>query len=191
MRRIASIIASLVLAAGLSACFINHAEPIGEAVPVEAGEWSGGWVAEPLQAGGEPGFFYVADVDPAGGIFSVSDADADGNAIDDVPMPLRLRRVGQTLFLDAQNSEGAPWLLFVVAEATQERIVLAWKPRADAIAAALAGGELAGTQKLDAAGAVEEVALSDFSADRQQKLARDWQKLFTEERIVLRRMVVP
>ena len=47
-----------------------------------------------------------------------------------------LRRVGDTLLLDAQDRKDGPWLLFVVAEATRDRIVLAWKPRADAMQAA-------------------------------------------------------
>lgn len=187
MPRIASVIASLVLAFSLSACFVNHAEPIGSAEPVPAGEWSGGWVAEPLTEGDEPGFFHVADVDPADGLFAFADADADGNPISD-PITLRLRRVGDTLFLDAQDKKDGPWLLFVVAEATPDRIVLAWKPRADAMRAALDNGDLVGTLKLDGAGAVEEVALTDLTPGQQQNLIRDWQKLFTEERIVMRRM---
>lgn len=187
MRRIASVLAGLVLALGLSACFVNHAELIGSAEPAPAGAWSGGWVAEPLQVGDEPGFFHVSDVDPAAGMFAFADADPDGNPISD-PIELSLRRVGDTLFLEARDRKDGPWLLFVVAEATQDRVVLAWKPRAETMRAAIDGGDLSGALKLGTGGAVEEVALTDFTPKRQQNLARDWQKLFTDERIVLRRM---
>lgn len=187
MPRIASILASLALALGLSACFVNHAKPIGTAEPATAGEWSGGWMAEPLRIGDELGFFHVADVDPADGLFAFANANADGNPIGD-PTTLRLRRVSDTLFLDTQDEKDGPWRLFVVAEANKDRIVLAWVPRKEAMRAALDSGDLVGTLKLNGVGGVEEVALTDFTEAQQQKLAGDWQKLFTDERIVLRRM---
>src|SRR5690606_37661347 len=117
----------LALTWGLGGCFVQHAALIGAAEPVVPQQWSGGWVAEPLESGGEPGFFVVADVDPATGAFTVSAADADGDAMDD-PIALHLRRVGDTLFLDAREKDDDPWMLFVVSEITADRIVLAWKP---------------------------------------------------------------
>lgn len=185
--RLARSLLSLAVALGLAACFVQHAEPIGTAEPAAPGQWSGFWVAEPLEAGGEPGFFAIADVDPRKGVFSVSDADPDGNPISQ-PIPLHLRRVGDTLFLDVQDKPGDPWMLFVVAENAQDRVVLAWKPRAEEMRRAITAGSLQGELKLNAAAEVEELALTEFTEAQQARLARDWRNLFTDERMVLKRV---
>jgi hypothetical protein len=185
--RLARLVLSIAFFLGLAACFVQHAEPIGVAEPAKPGEWSGFWVAEPLEAGGEPGFFAVADVDPAKGIFSVSDADPDGNPISD-PIILHLRRVGDTLFLEVQNDADDPWMMFVVAEASPDQIALAWKPLEAGFRTAFADGSLKGAMKLDDAAVVQEVNLEDFSAARQEMLARDWRNFFTDERVVLKRV---
>lgn len=185
--RLARSLLSLVIALSLAACFVQHAEPIGTAEPAESGQWSGFWVAEPLEAGGEPGFFAIADIDPAKGVFSVSDADPDGNPISE-PIPLHLRRVGDTLFLNVQDEPGDPWMLFVVAENSEDHVVLAWKPRAEEMRQAIAAGSLQGELKLNAAAEVEELALTEFTDAQQAVLARDWRNLFNNERMVLRRV---
>lgn len=192
MRKIGTVL-GLVLTLGLAlsvgACFVQHAELVGVAEPAAPGQWSGGWVAEPLEAGGEPGFFAVADVDPAQGSFTIRDADADGNPIDDDLITLQLRRVGDTLLLDARDQEDGPWMLFVVAEMTTDRIVLAWKPQNAAFHQAIAAGDLAGIVAAPAGADPDEVMLADFTAARQEKFALGWQGYFTAERIILRRMV--
>lgn len=189
MRAIGPVLA-LVLALSLAGCFVQHRDLIGAAEPATPGQWSGFWVAEPLEAGGDPGYFVIADVDPATGAFSVAEADGDGHPIE-APIPLHLRRVGDTLFLDVRDRADGPWLLFVVAELDAARIVLAWKPESDGMAGAFAAGKLEGSMQQDTGAGVVEVALIDFSPARQQGFARDWPSLFTPERMVLNRMSQP
>jgi hypothetical protein len=191
MRKIGTVLCLVIilgLPLTLGACFVQHAELIGVAEPAQPDQWNGSWVAEPLEAGGEPGFFAVADVDPAQGSFTVSDADADGNPIDDDLIALHLRRVGDTLFLDARDRENGPWMLFVVAEMSADRIVLAWKPRNAVFQQAIVAGELAGQVAAPAATEPDEIVLQEFTPERQEKFALGWQNYFTAERIVLRRM---
>jgi len=189
MRSIGSAL-SLAIALGLAACFVQHPDLIGAAEPVAAGQWSGSWVAAPLHDGDEPGFFHVSDVDPAQGSFEVRDADADGAAMGD-PMEMRLRRVGEQLFLDVRDKAEGPWLLFVVAEATPERIVLAWKPAAKPFEDAIAKGDFQAALKKSGDGAVEEIGFAKLSEAEANYLATHWHDLFTPERITLTRMADP
>lgn len=181
---------SLAIALGLGACFVQHPDLIGAAEPVAVGQWSGSWVAAPLRDGDEPGFFHVSDVDPVQGSFEVRDADADGVAMGD-PMEMHLRRVGEQLFLDVRNKEDSPWMLFVVAEATPERIVLAWKPVAKPFEDAIAKGDFKATLKKGGDGAVEEIGFAKLSEAEAKYLASHWRGLFTAERITLTRMADP
>jgi hypothetical protein len=180
----------VAFALGLSACFVQHPDLIGTAEPVAAGQWSGSWVAAPLSAGDDPGFFHVSDVDPATGGFQVRDADADGAAMGE-PMDMRLRRVGEQLFLDVRDKEDRPWMLFVVDEATPERIVLAWKPTAKAFEDAIAKGDFKATLKKGTDGAVEEIGFEKLSETEAEHLAVHWRALFTSERVTLTRMADP
>lgn len=182
--RLACVIALL---ASLNACFIQHKELIGAAERVSLGQWSGSWVAAPLNAGDEPGFFHVSDVDPRAGSFEVQDADADGNAIGE-PMEMHLRRVGEQLFLDVRDKTAGPWMLFVLEEATPERIVLAWKPAAKPFEDKIAKGEFKATLKKGSDGAVEEIAFSELTSTQAEMLASHWRDFFTAERITLTRM---
>jgi len=175
---------SVLLFLGLAGCFVQHAEPIGVPEPVKAGALSGLWVAEPRRPGEEIGFFAVTDIDPDTGRFAVAEADGDGNPIEE-PTTLLLRRVGDTLFLDAQETTGEPWRLFVVASMAPGRIELAWVPRAEAFRQAFSSGELAGSESPGAPQAPTDIVLDDLTADRQIAFARNWQSLFTPERLVL------
>lgn len=177
----------LVLMAGLAACFVQHDAPIGKNEPVAAGAWSGTWVAQPRRDGEEPGFFAVTEIDPKAGSFAVAEADADGNAIED-PTALLLRRVGDTLFLDVRESENDPWRLFVVSSLTTDRIELAWVPESEAFRKAIADGTFTGTVSSSLPETTpEDVILGDLTPAAQEALAKDWQHLFTSERIVLLR----
>lgn len=180
----------LAVALSLGACFVQHPDLIGTAEPVSAGQWSGSWVAAPLRDGDEPGFFHVGDVDPAQGSFEVRDADADGAAMGE-PMEMHLRRVGEQLFLDVRDKADRPWMLFVVAEATPERIVLAWKPAAKPFEDAIAKGDFKATLKKASDGAVEEIGFAKLSETEAEHLAVHWRDLFTAERITLTRMADP
>lgn len=186
MRRI-RLALSLVFATLLGACFVQHPNLIGAPEKVAAGEWSGAWVADPQRDGDEPGFFHVNDVDPAGGAFTVEDADADGNGLGE-KMDMRLRRVGEQLFLDVRNSPDNPWMLFVVEEASQDRIVLAWKPAAAPFEAAIARGDYKAKLTKDAQGDVDEIAFAEMNEAEAERLATTWRELFVAERIVLHRM---
>lgn len=188
--RLAPLLSVLCLLAGLSACFVQHPDLIGAAEPAAAGQWSGSWVAAPLRDGDEPGFFHVSDVDPAAGSFQVADADADGAAMGD-PMEMHLRRVGEQLFLDVRDKADRPWMLFVVDEATPERIVLAWKPAAQPFDDAIAKGDFKADMKKGSDGAVEEIAFQKLSETEAEHLAVHWRNLFTSERITLTRMADP
>ena len=177
----------------LGGCFIQHPKLIGVVEPAEAGQWSGAWVAAPHRDGDEPGFFHVTDVDPAQGVFTVEEADADGTGMGD-KMELHLRRVDAQLFLDvrdkpADSSEaGGPWMLFVVEEATPERIVLAWKPATKPFEDAIAKGDY--KARLTKTGEdVQEIAMDELSAAEAKLLAANWRDLFVAERITLTRMV--
>ncbi len=175
---------------GLAACFVQHPQPIGEAVSVDKGEWSGSWVAAPNRDGEEPGFFRATDVDPEQGVFDLAEADADGNPTSE-PMEMRLRQVGAQRFLDVRDKKGeGPWMLFVVEEASAEKIVLAWKPAAKPFEAAIARGDFKAKLKKTAVGDVEEIAFSDLDSAEADYLAKNWRDLFVAERIVLKRMVV-
>jgi hypothetical protein len=177
----------LLLAASMAACFVQHEEPIGAAEPVAAGALDGTWVAQPRRDGEEPGFFAVADVDPKTGSFTVAEADADGNPIEE-PTALLLRRSGDTLFLDAREKEGDPWRLFVITSMTPDRIELAWVPEGDAFREAIAAGTFRGAVSTSMPDTTpEDVLLGDLSPEEEGALAKDWQNLFTEERIVLLR----
>lgn len=182
--------ALLPLLLSLSACFIQHHELIGVAEPVAPGAWSGAWVAEPLEPGDEPGFFRVTDVDPAAGIFTVEDADADGNGLGEA-MQMHLRRVGQQLFLDVRDKAENPWMLFVVAQSSTGNVVLAWKPDAAAFEQRIAAGDFRARLARDSSGAVEEIAFDGLGEPAQQLLADNWTALFTPERITLKRMAGP
>lgn len=177
----------LLLAASLAACFVQHEEPIGAAETVAAGALNGTWVAQPSRDGEEPGFFAVADVDPKTGSFTVAEADADGNPIEE-PTTLLLRRSGDTLFLDAREKEGDPWRLFVIASMTPDRIELAWVPEGDAFRQAIAAGTFRGTVSTSMPDTTpEDVILGNLSPAEEGALAKDWRDLFTDERIVLLR----
>ncbi len=181
------LVLSLALSLALAACFVQHPAPIGAPEPVQAGQWSGGWVAEPNRDGDEPGFFHVEDVDSAKGIFSLEEADADGTGMGE-KMELQLRRVGRQLFLDVRDKTDGPWMLFVVEEATPEKIVLAWKPAAEPFEAAIARGDFKAKLGKNADGDVEEIAFAQMSEAEAATLARDWRDLFVAERIVLERV---
>jgi hypothetical protein len=180
---------TLIAALGLAACFVQHPQLIGAAEKVEAGQWSGAWVAEPNRDGEEPGFFHVNDVDPAQGIFTVQEADADGNGMDDT-MEMQLRRVGQQLFLDVRDKADGPWMLFIVEEASPDKIVLAWKPAAAPFEAAIAKGDFKAKLTKNADGDVSDIAFEALTEKEAQTLAKNWRDLFVAERITLKRFVV-
>jgi hypothetical protein len=183
MRSLRSVL-PILFALSLAACFVQHAEPIGAAEPAQAGQWSGLWVAQPAEPGGEPGFFRVEDVEPMAGRFSVAEADPDGNPIED-PIPLLLRRVDDTLFVEVQEKAGDPWRLFVVDAMAADRLELAWKPMGGRFGAAFADGRLAG--RLVPGSEPDEPILADFTPQRQSAFARDWRSFFMPERLVLLR----
>jgi hypothetical protein len=177
----------IALLAALGGCFIQHPKLIGVAEPAEAGAWSGAWVAAPHRDGDEPGFFRVADVDPAQGIFTVEEADADGTGMGE-KMELQLRRVDQQLFLDVRDKADGPWMLFVVEKATPEEIVLAWKPATKPFEDAIARGDY--KARLTKTGEdVQEIAMDELSEAEAKLLAANWRNLFVAERITLKRMV--
>lgn len=180
---------ALTCALGLAGCFVQHPQLIGAAEKVEAGQWSGAWVAEPNRDGDEPGFFHVNDVDPAQGSFTVEEADADGNGMGE-KMELRLRRVGEQLFLDVRDKADGPWMLFVVEEATPDKIVLAWKPAAAPFEAAIAKGDFKAKLSKNADGDVSEIAFEALTDKEAETLAKNWRDLFVAERITLKRVVV-
>ncbi|MDY0871191.1 hypothetical protein [Dongia rigui] len=180
---------ALAAALGLAACFVQHPQLIGAAETVEPGQWSGAWVAEPNRDGEEPGFFHVNDVDPAQGIFAVEEADADGNATGD-KMEMHLRRVGQQLFLDVRDKADGPWMLFVVEEATPDKIVLAWKPAAAPFEAAIAKGDFKAKLSKNADGDVSDIVFAALTEKEAETLAKNWRDLFVAERITLKRFVV-
>lgn len=186
--KIKRLVCVIALLATLSACFIQHKELIGTAEPATAGQWAGPWVAQPNRDGEEPGFFHVSDVDPAQGIFKVEEADADGNGMGD-EMELRLRRVGEQLFLDVRDKADGPWMLFVVEKATPEEIVLAWKPAAKPFEDAIAKGTYKARLKKNADGDVEEIAFDELDAAAAESLAKNYRDLFVAERITLKRFV--
>ena len=181
------LVLSVVLSLGLAACFVQHPAPIGVAEKASAGQWSGAWVALPLRDGDEPGFFHVTDVDPAMGIFSVEEADADGTGLGEA-MEMRLRRVGSQLFLDVRDRHDGPWMLFIVEEATPEEVVLAWKPAAEPFAAAIARGDFKAELSTFPDGDVDAIVFAEMSSGEAERLARDWRDLFVAERIVMQRM---
>ncbi|TDQ84242.1 hypothetical protein A8950_0790 [Dongia mobilis] len=187
MRSLRSVL-SLLFALGLAACFVQHAEPIGVAEPARAGQWSGLWVAQPVEPGGEPGFFRVEDVEPSSGRFSVAEADPDGNPIEDA-IPLLLRRVDDTLFIEVQEKDGDPWRLFVVASMQADRLELAWKPVGERFAVAFTDGALAGRLVVGSEVVPDELVLTDFTPQRQGQFARNWAGFFLPERLVLIRPV--
>ncbi len=180
---------SLTLALGLAACFVQHPQLIGTAEKVDAGQWSGAWVAEPNRDGDEPGFFHVNDVDPAQGSFTVEEADADGNGMGD-KMELQLRRVGEQLFLDVRDKADGPWMLFIVEEATPDKIVLAWKPAAEPFEAAIAKGDFKAKLSKNADGDVSDIVFETLTETEAETLAKNWRDLFVAERITLKRVVV-
>lgn len=185
--RLAPLFCALTLLTALSACFVQHHDLIGAAEPVPGRQWSGAWVAEPLSEGDEPGYFRVTDVDPAQGVFQVQDADADGTAMGE-PMEMHLRRVGDRLFLDVRDKADRPWMLFVVDEATPERISLAWKPVAKAFEDSIARGDFKAAITKASDGHIEEIAMSELTPAQAGTLATHWRDLFTSQRIVLTRM---
>ena len=180
---------TLIAALGLAACFVQHPQLIGIAEKVEPGQWSGAWVAEPTRDGDEPGFFHVNDVDPAQGIFTVEDADADGNGMGE-KMELQLRRVGEQLFLDVRDKPDGPWMLFIVEEATADKIVLAWKPAAAPFETAIAKGDFKAKLSKNADGDVSEIVFDALTQKEAETLAKNWRDLFVAERITLKRFVV-
>nr|WP_298687523.1 hypothetical protein [uncultured Dongia sp.] len=180
------LVLSLAAALGLAACFVQHPDLIGAAEPAEAGAWSAAWVAAPLRDGDEPGFFRVTDVDPAQGVFTVEEADADGVGMGE-KMELHLRRVDAQLFLDVRDKKDGPWMLFVVEKATPEEIVLAWKPATKPFEDAIAKGDY--KAHLTKTGEdVREIAMNELSVAEAKLLAANWRNLFVAERITLKRM---
>jgi hypothetical protein len=182
------LVLSLVLSLGLAACFVQHPAPVGVAEKASAGQWSGAWVALPLRDGDEPGFFHVTDVDPAMGIFSVEDADADGNGLGEA-MEMRLRCLDGQLFLDVRDKPDGPWMLFVIEEATAEKVVLAWKPAAEPFAAAIGRGDFKAKLSTFSDGDVEKIVFAEMNGTETALLAQNWRNLFAPERIVMKRMV--
>ena len=179
---------SLALASMVGACFIQHPAPIGAVEAVQPGEWSGVWVAQPLSPGDEPGFFRVADVDPAAGQFEVEEADADGTGLGD-KMELHLRRVGEQLFIDVRDKKDGPWMLFVVESATADEIVLAWKPAAAPFEAAINRGDYKATLTKNSDGDVSEIVMANLNEAEAKLLAANWRDLFVAERMTMKRMV--
>jgi hypothetical protein len=106
-------------------------------------------------------------------------------------MEMHLRRVGEQLFLDVRDKPDSPWMLFVVDEATPERITLAWKPVAETFEAAIAKGDFKATMKKGADGTVEEVGFDKLSEAETDYLAVHWRDLFTAKRVTLTRMADP
>jgi hypothetical protein len=186
--KIVRLVTALSLLAAVSACFIQHKEPVGVAEAAAPGQWSGAWVAQPNRDGEEPGFFEVKDVDPAKGAFTVEEADADGNGMGE-PMELLLRRVGDRLFLDVRDKADGPWMLFVVEKATPEEIVLAWKPAAKPFEDAIAKGTYQARLAKNADGDVEEIVFDNLDDKAAESLAADYRDLFVAERITLKRAV--
>ncbi len=183
---------SLTIALGLTACFVQHPQLIGSAEKVKAGQWSGTWVTERTPSIDKLSF-HVTDVDPAQGIFTYQNADADDNE----KMELHLRRVGEQLFLNLRGKPESPWILFVVEEATPDKIVLAWKPAASPFEAAIAKGDFKArlTKSGDGEisqiifGDVSEITFAEMSEKEAEMLAKNWRELFTAERITLKRFV--
>jgi hypothetical protein len=176
----------LTLAAALGGCFVKHPTPPGEPVATHPGQYSGLWVAEPLEADEAPGYFLVTDVDPAQGSYSVEEADATG-APNGAPLALKIRRVGDALFVATQDSPDKPWVLFVVAEYGPDRVALVWKPVRAAFEQYFASGALAGTIA-DSLGADEsDIDLAALSPDQMATLARDWSDLFKPDAIIFAR----
>jgi hypothetical protein len=182
-------ILALTAVLGLAACFVQHPQPIGSPEKVDPGQWNGAWVAEPNRDGEEPGFFHVTDVDPAQGMFAVEEADADGNGMGE-KMEMQLRRVGEQLFLDVRDKADGPWMLFIVDEATPDKIVLAWKPAAAPFEAAIANGDFKAKLSKNADGDVSDIVFDTMSDTEAETLAKNWRDLFVAERITLKRFVV-
>lgn len=176
---------SLTLALGLTACFLNHPQLIGSAEKVQPGQWGGDWVAQSNSEGKEQ-IFHVKDVDPARGIFEIQNADSDDNK----KFELHLRRVGKQLFLDMRHKPEELWMLFVVEEATPEKIVLAWQPSAASFEAAIARGDFKAKLSKYGDDNVAEVAFTEMSEKEAEMLAENWRELYLDERITLKRLVV-
>lgn len=87
-------------------------------------------------------------------------------------------------------------MLFVVEEATPDKIVLAWKPAARPFEAAIERGDFRVDGKLYAGGRgitfiseVPEINFTEMTDKEAEYLARNWRELFTPERITLERAI--